>query len=64
MVPVLLRPALLSASKAMPPVSAPSPMTATLLLSRPASLSAVANPSASEMEVLLWPVPKQSYALS
>jgi hypothetical protein len=42
-------PALLSASKAMPAVIAPSPMTATALRSSPFSLAAMAMPCAAEM---------------
>jgi hypothetical protein len=57
-------PALFSASKAMPAVIAPSPMTATALRSSPLSLAASAMPSAAEMLVELCAVPKVSYSLS
>ena len=48
----------------MPAVMAPSPIIATLRRSKPACLAAIAMPSAAEIEVLEWPVPKVSYALS
>jgi hypothetical protein len=57
-------PPLFSASKAMPAVIAPSPMMATALRSSPWSLEASAMPSAAEIEVELWAVPKVSYGLS
>ena len=47
-----MAPALLSASKAMPAVIAPSPMTATTRRSSPASRAATAMPSAALIEVL------------
>ena len=45
-------PASFSASKAMPPVSAPSPISATATPSSPRSFMARAMPSAAEMEVV------------
>ncbi len=51
-------PASFMASRASPPVSAPSPITATEWYVLPVSLAALANPSAAEIEVLLWPVLK------
>ena len=51
---------LLSASKAIPPVMAPSPITAIARLSRPSWRAATAMPSAAEMEVEEWAVPKAS----
>ena len=57
-------PALFSASKAMPAVIAPSPMIATARWSEPSWWKASAMPSAAEIEVLEWPVPKASYSLS
>ena len=52
---------LLSASKAMPPVSDPSPMTATTLRSvSPRSCEAMAMPSAADTEVDECPTPKAS----
>jgi hypothetical protein len=59
-----LEPALLSASNAMPPDSAPSPITATARRSSPLSLAASAMPSAAEIEVDECAVPKVSYSLS
>ena len=53
-----------SASKAMPALIAPSPMTATALRSSPFSLAATAMPSAAEIEVDECAVPKVSYSLS
>ena len=44
-------PALFIASKAMPPVIAPSPMTATALRFSPLSLAAWAMPSTAEIDV-------------
>ena len=56
---------LLSASKAMPPVSAPSPMTATMLRSvSPLRWEAMAMPSAADMDVEECPTPNASYSLS
>ncbi len=58
-------PALFSASKAMPPVIEPSPMTAMLCRSSsPFSLAAIDMPRAAEMEVEECPVPNESYSLS
>jgi hypothetical protein len=57
-------PALFSASKAMPALMAPSPMTATALRSSPLCLAASAMPRAALMLVLLCAVPKVSYSLS
>ncbi len=57
-------PALFSASKAMPAVSAPSPMMATARRSSPLIFAASAMPSAAEIEVLEWAVPKASCTLS
>ena len=54
----------LSASKAMPAVSAPSPITATLLRFSPFRRAAMAMPRAALMLVLEWPTPKVSYSLS
>jgi len=48
------------ASKAMPAVIAPSPITATVLCGRPRSRAAMAMPRAVLMEVLEWPTPKVS----
>ena len=47
---VLSEPALFMASNAIPALIAPSPMTATTLLSRPSKSRAMANPRAAEME--------------
>ena len=44
-----------SPSYAIPPVSAPSPMTAATLPCLPCSLMALAIPYAAEMDVLLCP---------
>ena len=55
-------PALLSASYASPPVSAPSPITATTVSSPPARSRAVAMPSAELTDVLAWPAPNGSYS--
>jgi hypothetical protein len=49
-----------SASKAMPALSAPSPMTAMTWRCSPLALAAMAMPSAALMEVLEWPTPKVS----
>jgi hypothetical protein len=57
-------PALLSASKAMPALIAPSPITATTLRDSPLRCAAIAMPSAAEIEVEEWAVPKVSYSLS
>ena len=57
---VFSRPALLIASYARPPVSAPSPITATTVSSLPARSRAVAMPSAAEMDVDAWPAPNAS----
>ena len=62
-------PALFSASKAMPAVIAPSPITATCRrrlgpLFSPLLREAHAIPSAAEIEVDEWAVPKVSYSLS
>ncbi|MNR31966.1 hypothetical protein D3C85_1495110 [compost metagenome] len=54
----------LSASKAMPAVSAPSPITAMDLRFEPCMRAAMAIPRAALMEVLEWPTPKVSYGLS
>jgi negative regulator of replication initiation len=51
---------LLSASKAMPAVIAPSPMTAIARWSRPSDLAATAMPSAAEIDVDECAVPKVS----
>ena len=57
----LLTPALFSASKASPPVIEPSPMTAICCRWRlPCSFDAMAMPSAAEIDVDEWPVPKAS----
>ena len=55
-------PALLSASYARPPVSAPSPSTATIASLRPARSRAIAIPYAAETLVLAWPAPNASYS--
>ncbi len=57
-------PAWFSASKAMPAVSAPSPITATTRRFSPSFSAATAIPSAALIEVLEWPTPKVSYSLS
>jgi len=57
-------PALLRASKAMPAVMAPSPITATACRSAPCCCAATAMPSAAEMLVDECAVPKVSYSLS
>jgi hypothetical protein len=46
----------------MPADMAPSPMTAIALPGVPASLLAMAKPSAAEMEVELWAAPNGSYS--
>jgi hypothetical protein len=48
----LVAPALFSASKAMPAVIAPSPITATARCFEPVWRNASAMPSAAEMDVL------------
>ena len=48
----------------MPPVKAPSPITAIILLSSFFKSLARAMPSAADIDVLLWPVSKESYLLS
>ena len=55
-----IAPALFIASKAMPALIAPSPMTATTLLSLPAKSRAAAMPKPADMEVELWPAPNGS----
>ena len=57
-----ISPAQFKASKACPAVIAPSPITATLRLARPASLSATAMPKAAPMDVDECPTPKSSYS--
>jgi len=58
-------PALFRASKAMPAVMAPSPITATTYLSwSPIRSRAFLKPRAADMEVELWPAPKASKGLS
>ena len=58
-------PALLRASKAIPPVIEPSPITATTLwLLLPDKSRAQAIPRAAEIAVELCPTPKASYSLS
>ena len=52
--------ALLSASNAMPPVSAPSPITAITRSSRPRRFAATAMPSAAEIDVDECAVPNVS----
>jgi hypothetical protein len=59
---VLSCPALLMASYARPPVSAPSPMIATTVSSPPIRSRAWAMPSAAEIDVDAWPAPKTSYS--
>ncbi len=62
--PPWVTPTLFMASKAMPALIAPSPMMATVLRLSPLLLAASAMPSAAEIEVELWAVPKVSYGLS
>ena len=57
---VLLQPASFNASNAIPPVKAPSPITAITELSSPFMSLALAIPNATEIEVLLCPVLKLS----
>ena len=64
-----ITPALLSASKAMPALIAPSPITATWRRRSgpwfsPRLREATAMPSAAAIEVDEWAVPKVSYSLS
>ena len=56
--------ALLSPSKAIPPVIEPSPITATTFLSSPLTLAATAIPIAALMELDACPAVKVSYSLS
>ena len=58
---------LFSASQAIPPVSAPSPMTATTrcrLAASPRSSKALARPSAQDSEVEAWEFSTTSCSLS
>ena len=55
---------LLSASQAIPPVSAPSPITATTWRRCPVSAYARASPSAHDSEVDAWLFSTWSCALS
>ena len=57
-------PALFSASYAIPPVMAPSPMTDTTVWSSPWISLAFTRPRPAEMEVELCPVSKASQLLS
>ena len=58
-------PAWFRASKAMPAVMAPSPITATTWRSfSPFRRLPTAMPTPAPMLVLLWPTPKVSYSLS
>ena len=57
-------PALLSASSAIPPVMAPSPITATTFSSLPKRSLEAAKPRAAEIEVEACPAPKASQSLS
>ena len=57
-------PALFMASKAMPAVMAPSPITAMARRFSPLRLAAMAMPRAAEMLVEECAVPKVSYGLS
>ena len=57
---VWLEPASFNASKAIPPVKAPSPITAITLFFSPFMSLALAIPNAADIEVLLCPVLKQS----
>ncbi|MNI37098.1 hypothetical protein D3C73_911720 [compost metagenome] len=61
---VLLSPASFNASNAIPPVRAPSPITATTLFFLPKTSLALAIPNAAEIEVEECPVSKESYILS
>lgn len=58
------KPAWFMASYAMPPVMAPSPMTAITLLRLPLMSRPTAMPSPAEMDVDEWPAPKASWSLS
>ena len=60
----LATPALLRASKAMPAVMAPSPITAMARRVSPLMALAMAIPRAAEMLVEEWAVPKASNSLS
>jgi len=60
----LAAPALFSASKAMPALIAPSPITATTARLSALRFAAMAMPSAAEIEVDECAVPKVSYSLS
>ena len=65
MIFALATPAWFNPSKAIPPVRAPSPITAICCLScSPFNLLATAMPSAAEIEVEECPTPKASYSLS
>ena len=57
-------PAWFMASKAMPAVKEPSPITAIDFRFSPLYLAAMAMPNAAEIEVEEWPTPKVSYSLS
>jgi hypothetical protein len=57
-------PALFSASKAIPALIAPSPMMATQRRDSFLRRTAMAMPSAAEIDVDEWAVPKVSYSLS
>ena len=59
-----MTPALFKASKAMPAVMAPSPITAIARRFSPLRLAAMAMPSAAEILVEECPTPKVSYSLS
>ena len=59
-----MKPALLRASKACPPVIAPSPITATTLSPVPFRSFATAIPRAAEIEVDECPTPNASCTLS
>ena len=54
----------MSASKAMPQVIPPSPMTQTTRASEPAASNAVAMPRPAEMDVPAWATPNASCGLS
>ncbi len=58
------KPAWLKASKDIPAVAAPSPITATTRSLRPARRAASAIPSAADTEVPACPAPKASWRLS
>ena len=59
---VLLNPVSFKASSAIPPVNAPSPITAITWLFSPFKSLALAIPSAADIDVLLCPVLKLSYS--